>query len=583
MKNLSFKSITAALLLFGITSGTFGVVPASANITESCYEQNCTVWFSHSGQIQIWQPPINARNMTFQVSGGQGGKSGGQGGRVTGSFSQIPDTLYVAVAGAGVIGSSAAGGFNGGGAAGAGSNNEGSGGGSSDIRLGNNVESRIVVAGGGGGRGAGITPTANPGGGLIAMAGKDGQGLGGGGGSQDSGGFGGAANGTGSSGTAGALQVGGTGGSSSLYGGGGGGGGYFGGGGGGSDTDSCCSDAGAGGGGSSYADSFYTENVVHTPGVKSGHGLVMIEYQLVPLFQFMGTQTQLTNQSSIDFQIELSDPFANFSASHIFITGDSDICQPGNLVGSGSSYTYTLIDCTEGQVGISIPENSISEPRYSGPEQTQLSPMVLIDHTAPIVAEIMAESQELIIPISEPVAAPVNENFTFTSSSDTCQVLSLSASTSQTWLATLIGCEATSYSFAILANSVSDLAGNQGPANDITFAVSIPLPEPMTPPQADLSQTPVAPAPNMTTTSTTSPSEPVAPSNLESAPIEDSLVTEKSSPRSQAAQSVIEASATTGAGNFSMGWTVGFAIAGLLLLSIGLSLRRRGVSELLVN
>ena len=73
--------------------------------------------------------------MTFQVSGGQGGKSGGQGGRVTGTLTQIPSTLYIAVAGAGITGNSAAGGFNGGGAAGSGSNNEGSGGGSSDIRL----------------------------------------------------------------------------------------------------------------------------------------------------------------------------------------------------------------------------------------------------------------------------------------------------------------------------------------------------------------------------------------------------------------------------------------------------------------
>ena len=134
-------------MAIGITTATLSALPASANYVESCYEQNCTIWFSHTGDLQQWTPPINARNMTFQVSGGQGGKSGGQGGRVTGTLSQIPSTLYVAVGGAGVTGQSANGGFNGGGPAGSGSNNEGSGGGSSDIRLSTNVESRIVVAG----------------------------------------------------------------------------------------------------------------------------------------------------------------------------------------------------------------------------------------------------------------------------------------------------------------------------------------------------------------------------------------------------------------------------------------------------
>jgi hypothetical protein len=360
MKKLKSSSITATLLAIGITAGTLGAIPASANYVESCYEQNCTVWFSHTGQIQTWHPPINARNMTFQVSGGQGGKSGGQGGRVSGTLTQIPSTLYIAVAGAGITGQGAAGGFNGGGTAGSGSNNEGSGGGSSDIRLGTSVESRIVVAGGGGGRGAGITPTPSPGGGLIAAAGKDGQGQGGGGGSQTSGGYGGLANGLGTSGSAGSLLTGGQGGSSNLYGGGGGGGGYYGGGGGGSDTDSSGNDAGAGGGGSSFADPYYTSNVTHFAGVKSGHGMVMIEYQLVPLFQSIGSQMQLTNSSSVDFQIELSGPFPNFSTDHIEIVGDPGICQPGTLSGSGTLFVYTVTDCIEGEVGIAIPENSIS-------------------------------------------------------------------------------------------------------------------------------------------------------------------------------------------------------------------------------
>jgi hypothetical protein len=544
--------------------------------------------------------------MTFQVSGAQGGKSGGQGGRVTGTLSKIPATLYIAVGGSGTTGASAAGGFNGGGQAGSGSNNEGSGGGSSDIRLSTNVESRIVVAGGGGGRGAGITPTPSPGGGLIAAAGKDGQAGGGGGGTQTSGGAGGAANGNGTSGSAGSLLTGGTGGSSSLYGGGGGGGGYYGGGGGGSDTDSASNDAGAGGGGSSYSDSLYTSNITHFTGVKSGHGLVMIEYQLVPLFQSINTQRQLTKDSSIDFQIELSGPFPAFSESHIEITGDQATCQSGSLTGSGSSYIYTLVDCNDGQVGISIPENSISETGYVGPEATINSEIVVVDRTAPEIVEIKQEDSELIIPITEPVIAPEPDSYSLLSASSDCQVETIVASNDQLWLASLVGCEDLSFSFTILAGSISDLAGNTGPAENILFEVSVPLPEVASTPEAvtpaaqdpEAAQLPeaskepevLAPASSVSA-GPGSPPFPVVTEDqvvnslpeLGPVPTEDAELIQLPTPRKQAAQSVIATSVTQDSASSTLGWTVGLVIAGVLLLVAGLSLRRRGVSDLLVS
>ena len=577
MKKFKSPSITAAILAIGIATATLGALPASANYVESCYEQNCTIWFSHTGDLQQWTPPINARNMTFQVSGGQGGKSGGQGGRVTGTLSQIPSTLYVAVGGAGVTGQSANGGFNGGGPAGSGSNNEGSGGGSSDIRLSTNVESRIVVAGGGGGRGAGITPTASPGGGLIAAAGKDGQGQGGGGGTQISGGSGGLANGTGTSGATGSLLNGGKGGSSALYGGGGGGGGYYGGGGGGSDTDSSGNDAGAGGGGSSFADPLYTSNITHFTGVKSGHGMVMIEYQLVPLFQSIGAQTPLTNASSIDFQIQLSDPFPGFSANYIELTGDLGTCQPGTLSGSGTSLVYTVTDCVDGEVGISIPANSIAEQSYSGPEIAQSSAVVTVDRTAPAVVEITNEDSELIIPISESVLPPQTNNYSFTSSNSACQVDSVSASSDQLWIATLSGCEGSSFSFTIVANSVVDLAGNTGPADGTSFAVTVPVP-------AGSAVAPVISSVTIPPSVLGVPARERSPLvTLETLPSQDSEVTRAPTQRRQAAQSVITASTAADPVNSSLGWTVGLAIAGVLLLAAGLSLRRRGISDLLVG
>jgi hypothetical protein len=370
--------------------------------------------------------------------------------------------------------------------------------------------------------------------------------------------------------------------------------------------------------------------------------MVMIEYQLVPLFQSISAETQLTNSSSIDFQIQLSDPFPSFAPSHIQLVGDLGTCQPGSLSGNGTNFVYTVTDCVDGQVGISIPENSISEQGYSGPEQTQRSEMVEVDRTAPEIVVITQEESQLQIPITEPVLQPETDSYSFESSNSACQVDSVTTSGDQMWLATLVGCEDSSFSFTIVANSISDLAGNTGPAEDISFAVVVTLPEvtPTPEPTASPEVTPtpeptaspeVTPTPEPTPKPTASPEVELAPTQeptyvpatepimapesevatpaqvvaneptqldpevglaeevlapeaeLETLPTEDSEVTQAPTQRRQAAQSVITASTASDPANSSLGWAVGLAIAGALLLAAGLSLRRRGISDLLVS
>ncbi|MFM1984753.1 MAG: hypothetical protein RL723_1188, partial [Actinomycetota bacterium] len=123
----------------------------SSNPTPICVGASCSVTFESTGDYYAWTPPTGARNITFDLMGGQGGRSGGQGGRVTGALINVPTMLYIYVGGAGQQGSSAAGGFNGGGTAGSGRGDEGSGGGATDLRTTTSVNDRIAVAAGGGG------------------------------------------------------------------------------------------------------------------------------------------------------------------------------------------------------------------------------------------------------------------------------------------------------------------------------------------------------------------------------------------------------------------------------------------------
>lgn len=333
-----------AIALVALLLGNFPALPSHA---EMCEGNFCQVSFSLTEQIEQFNVPLGVTSIEFEIAGGSGGR-GGQGGKVTGTLTNLPETLYVVVGGQGDIGSQAAGGYNGGGKAGGFRTNEGSGGGASDIRLDLGLDSRIVVAGGGGGAGGFSGAPGGAGGGETGGWGQSGQGTGGGPGTQISGGNAGISNG-GSFATAGSFGVGGNGGNSMNAGGGGGGGGWYGGGGGGSDDDNCCSDGGGGGGGSSYAHPEYTENILHQQGVQLGHGYVTLSYtKSLVVTNF--TAVQLDSNTAV-FDLGLSLPtdlsLANFDLAALY-------CGDTNFETTDQGIRIVATGCEDGEQQIKI-------------------------------------------------------------------------------------------------------------------------------------------------------------------------------------------------------------------------------------
>ena len=242
--------------------GSAAALPAGCAGTSGLV--TCT--FGSTGSEQTFTVPDGVTSVSVVAIGGHGGTSadgtpGGRGAVVRGDLPVTPrETLYVAVGGAGGVGSQCVnnpvncGGFNGG----AGTYGTGGGGGASDVRSSSRVgadslASRLLVAGGGGGGGTGYQGCAGGAGGDAGARGTDGQSCG-----YDGGTGGGAGTAT-AGGTAGTPEAGpgtlGAGGWSEN--GGGGGGGLYGGGGGGSNAASIGYDpffgssGGAGGGGGS--------------------------------------------------------------------------------------------------------------------------------------------------------------------------------------------------------------------------------------------------------------------------------------------------------------------------------------------
>jgi hypothetical protein len=482
------KLISTAGILAVLFGGLFAqsVRAVISNPTPICVGSTCTVTFDATNDYYLWSPPAGAKNITFDLMGAQGGRSGGLGGRVTGTLATTPTALYIYVGGAGQSGSGVAGGFNGGGTAGGGRGDEGSGGGATDIRTSATVNDRIAVAAGGGGSGGFGGGQGGAAGGLTGSNGVNGQGQGGFGASQSSGGSGGSPNG-GTAGASGALAVGGTGGSSSTSGGGGGGGGYYGGGGGGADLDACCTNGGGGGGGSSWTHATAVTSPVHTAGYRSGNGVAIISYALPPTVSSFTPSATLTNATSIGYTLVFSESVTGLANTDFATTGSTATCTAIAVSGTAANYLVTASGCSPGTYKLTLLANSVTGA-VAGPSADSISTDVVIDRTIPTVtatspsSPTALETLEYGFTFSKTVTGLATTDFTVTGTS--CEVTRVTGSAARYSVEVTRCNDGVTTALTLTANSVSDAAGNLGPASALSLAAvlinrgTIPAPTP---------------------------------------------------------------------------------------------------------
>ncbi|MEY4451415.1 MAG: hypothetical protein RLZZ380_536 [Actinomycetota bacterium] len=456
------------LVGFAITAPSQAVSP---NPTPYCSEGTCWVTFDYTGDNFVWTPPSKINSLHFDVLGAQGGRSGGKGGSVSGDFAAIPSSLVIYVGGMGASGNSAAGGFNGGGTSGNGHGDQGSGGGASDIRTSTNLSDRVVVAGGGGGTGGWIGGVGGPGGLTIAMAGAKGSlsGTAGGGGTQLAGGTAGLGVSVGN-GNPGTLGIGGMGGSGSIAGGGGGGGGFYGGGGGGSDSISGGSDGAGGGGGSSFATMALTSSVAHQAGVRAGNGQVVLRYTFAPTAtSFALTSSQNSTDGKATFQLAFDQVVYDLDPFDFKVSGTSAGCKIGNPIGDGYTFQIQVTECSSGTLNLSLRPQAVNGATAGPAAETLASGTVTFDSNAPEFTIVSPSSPSNAATLTyritspEPFTKPLASAFEVIGSG--CQVGTIAMAGAATADVEVAGCQSSAnVRLMLLANQVSDLAGNAGPA-----------------------------------------------------------------------------------------------------------------------
>ena len=461
MKNKLLSIFALALLPASMA------VPQVAQASAYCVGNECEVNFYYTGHSQIFTPPSDASNLRVEIFGAGGGR-GGAGGKVTGVFAEIPQAVFVYVGQAGAVGTLVPGGFNGGGASGGNSGTEGSGGGATDIRLGQGLETRILVAGGGGGGGGEAGGNGGHGGMEFAAHGGSGQASGGGGGSPTQGGFAGVSNGGFQAGSIGVFGQGGAGGLSTFAGGGGGGGGWYGGGGGGADDNTCCSDGGGGGGGSSYAKTNYFLEINHAEGVSWGDGWVTFRYPKVPAVSYFEL-IQVSNNRAL-FSLEATEDLVGLGIDDFVVDGSG--CELVDLEVNSTTGYGVLENCNHGEVTLSILANSFGNSSL-GPSSIVQATMAF-DAQAPVFE---FQSQPVITSQSEIlIGYSVTDQVTLTL--EHFQVLGCDAIRVTEGELLLSECTAGVGRVVLLPNRLTDLWQNTGPESPMSFSFVIDIESP---------------------------------------------------------------------------------------------------------
>lgn len=438
----------------------FSAYAVSPNPTPDCSAiSTCTITFSYTGDIYEWNVPAGITQATFDVRGAEGGasvgylSSSGKGARIGATLSVTAgQTLKILVGGKGQTQRANAGG--------------GGGGGGSFVSTLANVP--LVIAGGGGGAGgrdsqngrngstftSGTLDSTGQGtGGSSGSGGTAGTGSwpGGGGGGFNSGGT----SGTGSAVGGSAFTAGGSGGvapnnaypADGGYGGGGavgfaggGGGGYSGGaggigiepypggGGGGSFVASGSSAVRTSDGQYSGSATFNGQTITNINAFNSGNGIVTITYLNSPTpTTFSTSQANPTNASTaatISYSLVLSQSVSDLAAGDFQFAGGGASCNTPIVTGSGTTYTITVTNCSEGLLTLQLKANSVTGTS-TGPPAVSSANSITIDRTAPTVSSVTAPSNGTYSPTGNPTGSALafsvrmDESVTVTTSGGT--------------------------------------------------------------------------------------------------------------------------------------------------------------------
>ena len=185
---------------------------------------------------------------------------------------------------------------------------------------------------------------------------------------------------------------------------------------------------------------------------------------------------RITAATLLLYDLVFSGPVTDLSASDLVPTGTATGCLVGDPTGAGATWTMSVTGCTDGTLALTLMEDAVDDAYGSaGPSPAVTAAALTIDRTAPTVASFSPTTSSptsdatitYALTFSEPVAGLAVEDLTIAAGSTAtgCTIEAPTGSDAD-WTITVTGCSDGSIVLRLSADSVTDVAGNTGPAVD---------------------------------------------------------------------------------------------------------------------
>jgi len=189
---------------------------------------------------------------------------------------------------------------------------------------------------------------------------------------------------------------------------------------------------------------------------------------------FAPTTSSPTNASTISYGLTFSESVTGLAAGDFSRTGTATGCTVGAPSGSGASYTVAVTGCSEGTVILKLNAGTVADlATNAGPVAASTAATVTIDRTAPTASltaptsPTNAATLTYTATFNESVTGVAAGDFSVTGTATGCVIGAPSGSGASRTIA-LTGCSNGTVVLTLTAGTVSDLAGNGGPAVDVT-------------------------------------------------------------------------------------------------------------------
>jgi hypothetical protein len=192
-----------------------------------------------------------------------------------------------------------------------------------------------------------------------------------------------------------------------------------------------------------------------------------------------------TNGVSMSYTVSFDEPVAGLTASDFALSGTAAACVLGPVTGSGASYATSVSCSGDGTLVLTLKANAVADALgNAGPAAATNAATVTFDRVAPSATVTTATrtaslSPTFTVAFNEAVTGLAAADFSISATGAGCTFGKIDKGAKANEFVVTVGCKLASgvstaqVTLTLLANSVTDLAGNVGPLQAAQAATTI--------------------------------------------------------------------------------------------------------------